>query len=51
MTDKKKVPGKKPVFNFYWIYIVIIVLLILMPYSDGKVELAKRPIQSFKQKC
>ena len=31
MADKKNKPtGKKPVFNFYWIYIVIIVLLILM---------------------
>ncbi len=32
MADNRKnsSPGKKPVFNFYWIYIVIIVLLILM---------------------
>jgi cell division protease FtsH len=28
--NRKNSSGKKPVFNFYWIYIVIIVLLILM---------------------
>ena len=48
MTDKKKVPGKKPVFNFYWIYIVIIVLLILMALFRWEGGISKTTYPEFQ---
>ncbi len=49
MADKKNKPtGKKPVFNFYWIYIVIIVLLILMALFRWEGGIAKTTYPEFQ---
>ena len=49
MADKKNNPtGKKPVFNFYWIYIVIIVILILMALFRWEGGISKTTYPEFQ---
>lgn len=48
--NRKNSSGKKPVFNFYWIYIVIIVLLILMALFRWEGGVAPTTYQEFEQK-
>ncbi|MFT7614303.1 MAG: ATP-dependent metalloprotease FtsH [Parvicellaceae bacterium] len=47
--NKKKSTGKKPVFNFYWIYIVIIVVLILLALFRWDGGIAKTTYSEFRK--